>query len=1533
MPSNFDTNKYKKIFESRYGSGSYESGLSNARSIGATKAQADFEKEEYKRRLNEYKAAQKNKTTQDAVSSWADPSSNSLIKRDGSTLSLDEMRKNGAYRTAEEIRNDPYLQQQVKDKGYSVQEYVDSLYEVLSNGQYYSEKHFNNATKDLKEDTNRFNKARDKKVKEDSFGLFNSYQEKYDYDKAQEELKKTKKDEKGFLDRLENLVPRKKSNEKTENWYTKAHEWVDDKVFEPIEDKAGRFFTNMSDAMTLNQFKKSMDGKDNPEFLEKWASPPTTKAEKATDFAGQMAGMVAPIGAAYRATGAAAKPITNAITKSGKVEDLIRAAGITKGIHVNNPAKVVESAVRGGLGMGAYSATREGVDEVINPDDANLAQRVSQVGLETALGMAGDPAVRALGPLIKNSPIGQKIYSMIKSRQPQQASEAAALPAPRETLGLPEPQARPGLPEPQGQLPAPARPEPSLESFNSAFRQPRGLTNPIPEMPDIMRIAANRGRYEQAGVNFAQSGRYEPKARHNLTPVSKSVDPMNRGQVYWQGRYEEFAKQVNDNYDINQMTPEALDDLWSSFARYDEPVTLENAVDLAYPKGFEPPTASKVPESAVVPEAPKVQESIPAQEPPVSRPATLEEMFQNLRETAAANAVPEPSLEPLQFRRQINPESIQTPTNGGNLERIMNQQKQDKPLFMKLSELNNQPKQSNVPAVRNASVPSTQEATQALQVIENQIQLISNRIAKNPSQRARLQPVLEQLEKEREEMLLKLNLQQFADGSAARPLDQSTPSNAPRNNEPKEIKEIKDITQFQTGTTDLYRLADRLPNNLKNRITTALDEAKQTYVQQQERLTNDLYEKVVKGLGIKKGTKDSALVQDFGEKTLAKKVLEKQGRDLDTVSAEELQQINMQELQRQRPNDWQKIVAADNYFRQTYDSLIDQVNAVRSKIYPNDPEKIVPKRSDYYHHFNELEGFEGVKNMFDTPANIDPHLEGISPYTRPKTKFQGFMQKRGIGKYKSDAVGGYLKYLKAASHSINLDPVIPVLRKTANELADATTNTRNANKIIETLEDFAKDFAGKTNPYDRLGQKVFGRKGMGLINWANSRVKANMILGNLSSAIGQLGSIPLGVGKAKWNSIPAIKDSMELTAKELGLATAKITKANQTAEKLATSLKDMPVYKSQFLKERYLDVNYRRFDQRLIEQPKRLAAWLIETADKSGSRYIWNAMYQKGLKEKVKDPIKYADREARNIIAGRGVGEVPLAQKSKTVQVLAPFTLEVGNQWRVLREMVGEKDASGILTFLIASFGINKAMEQVRGSGISYDPIDAMIDGYNRKDGDVGAKVGNAAASLLGETVGNIPGGNLLTQFANTDKKVPLFDIRYSDLFGERNPNRFGTGLTMAKALQDPLYAALPFGAAQVRKTTRGLDAILSDGVYKGDTDFNPLAGEETELQYPIDTTPLKNLQMLMMGPTATSEAREYYNNDRRPLSEKQTQQYQLMEQQGAGDQYYQTLLIQRQANNLQTKIKEVRDNPDLTMEQKQAEILRLMEQLQNLQK
>lgn len=98
---------------------------------------------------------------------------------------------------------------------------------------------------------------------------------------------------------------------------------------------------------------------------------------------------------------------------------------------------------------------------------------------------------------------------------------------------------------------------------------------------------------------------------------------------------------------------------------------------------------------------------------------------------------------------------------------------------------------------------------------------------------------------------------------------------------------------------------------MKSLILDPLDDSKKHYQYIQEFYTNIVYEKIVKDLGIKKGSKLSEMVQKYGEKT---------------ITEEELHKLSEKDLE--------KIRTADRIFRGIYDGLIDTINETRRKIYP-----------------------------------------------------------------------------------------------------------------------------------------------------------------------------------------------------------------------------------------------------------------------------------------------------------------------------------------------------------------------------------------------------------------------------------------------------------------------------------------------------------------------------------------------------------------------------------------------------------------------
>jgi hypothetical protein len=669
----------------------------------------------------------------------------------------------------------------------------------------------------------------------------------------------------------------------------------------------------------------------------------------------------------------------------------------------------------------------------------------------------------------------------------------------------------------------------------------------------------------------------------------------------------------------------------------------------------------------------------------------------------------------------------------------------------------------------------------------------------------------------------------------------------------------KDISGFQAYTTDVYRNFEKVFGNdfpaVKREILDPFDEAKKSKVLEDRKLMDNLKKNIVDKFNIQKGSKESALVQQFGEKRISYESLVKQ---VGKAKAD-------------------NIVEADKWFRAEYDRLLDEVNAARAVVYPNQPDKLIAKRQDYYRHFNELsDTFAGLKNIFETPAQISPSLAGVSEFTKPKSKFLSFAQRRGEGKFTDDAVGGFLDYINAATYAKHIDTQIPMFRALAADLAEATEQSKNMNNFIQYLTDFANDLSGKTNPADRFIQKVIpgGRMTFRAINWLNSRVKANTVLGNLSSALSQLANIPQGIAYVK-NPEHLAKGAGNYMASIFGKGDADLYK------------------KSGFLLERYADNIARQFDVKLLDQPKKAAAWLLSAMDEIGTKSIWSSVYQKALAEGVQDPIKYADVITRKLVAGRGIGEVPLLQKSKLFQLVAPFTVEVNNLWKVQKDFVKAKDFGGLALLYLANFALNKGMEEVRGDGVVFDPIQAIYDAATEKD----LKPLERAGRLGGEVLSNMPLGSTLAslypEYGVNNEFVSL--PTREKLFGRTDPTRYGSGLLVAKAIQDPLYKALPpFAGGQAKKTIQaGQDLGLLPKLKKQEGSIIPKLEKQDmpasysstkqgdRLRTTIKPTLSTTIKGLAFGRGAIPELKKYYESGKVPFGTKQTENFKKLVDKG----------------------------------------------------
>lgn len=677
------------------------------------------------------------------------------------------------------------------------------------------------------------------------------------------------------------------------------------------------------------------------------------------------------------------------------------------------------------------------------------------------------------------------------------------------------------------------------------------------------------------------------------------------------------------------------------------------------------------------------------------------------------------------------------------------------------------------------------------------------------------------------------------------------------------VEKMNDIHGFSAQMRDLHRNFKRAYGGaydiVKKTVLDPFDDSKKQFVVSQEKWLDELDNNVVKKLGINKKSKESRLVQLYGEG-----------------------QISLEDLKKETPK-WREVVEADQWFRKAYDQLLDEVNEVRRRIYPNDPKKIIPKRKDYYRHFREVaQGFEGLKNIFDTPSNIASPLAGVSQRTRPKSKWLSFAQERLGSITDEDAVGGFLDYLKGATYAKYIDPQIVTFRALRDELAMATESGANKGKInnfLEYLDDFANDLAGKTNALDRYAQKVTGRRVFSALNWLNSRVKANVILGNLSSSVAQIFNVPQGIAEV----------GPKYAYAGLGKTLSGLFEQNKA------------MAESGFIKERYFNA-YDKFDRGMVNDVKKGAAWLTSVLDEIGTKYIWNSAYEKALAENISDPVRYADGVARGMVAGRGIGEVPLAQKAKLFQLVAPFQLEVANLWWVMKDWVDDKTFGKFATFVIASHVFNKAAESIRGSGVSLDPLEAAIDAMETYQNEEDKKVGaiRATGRIAGEALSNLPfGQTFASMYPEYGVGIPGTDEKLTrkEFFGREDPTRFGSGLLAAKGLEDPLFKiAPPFGGQQIKRTLEGLMTNV-----RGYSESNAGRVRPFEVEDNIG----RNVQRLLFGQYSTPNAREYFNEGRAVMGDKQSELFKSLPREQRSE-MIKSLISSRESEKKLDKSKEI---------------------------
>lgn len=477
-----------------------------------------------------------------------------------------------------------------------------------------------------------------------------------------------------------------------------------------------------------------------------------------------------------------------------------------------------------------------------------------------------------------------------------------------------------------------------------------------------------------------------------------------------------------------------------------------------------------------------------------------------------------------------------------------------------------------------------------------------------------------------------------------------------------------------------------------------------------------------------------------------------------------------------------------------------------------------------------------------------------------------------------------------------------------DELTALYENAKNKSKysnLVVWLDNYANVLAGKQTKGDRSTEEDFGRKTLTIGNKLTRGFGAAKVAGNIATIFNQTAQIPTILAeKGLRNTAAAIKD----------MVTGQLRKADFTLE-------------SDYLTSKK-GVHF------LVTDEKNMYEWALdkvgqaqEFADAMVSTIAVRAAYLEGIQKGMshKQAMRYADQYGAQVMGDRSKGAKPVAFNSKNpvMQLINTFQLEVANSWEHVtqdtagfdfREMARKfgkdkavKALAGIIVkLLLATYIWNRISDETYGGtpapydvlgitsnfiaggyGLSInDAMKTVMDNgwekvtgerlFGTEDKDRSFNVWKAIEAAGGDIANDIPYlQNASAMIGWGDNTLPAA-IPTKALDNMINAVKGGKGAKdIAKAAFDVGTEIAP-GGSQIKKTARGIDAMVRGGVYQG-------YGDQTKLRYPVDNKNIgKWIQAVVFGPNGLSETGRYYAGEERAIGEKQTTAYQAMIAAGA---------------------------------------------------
>ncbi len=584
--------------------------------------------------------------------------------------------------------------------------------------------------------------------------------------------------------------------------------------------------------------------------------------------------------------------------------------------------------------------------------------------------------------------------------------------------------------------------------------------------------------------------------------------------------------------------------------------------------------------------------------------------------------------------------------------------------------------------------------------------------------------------------------------------------------------------------------------------------------------------------------------------------------------------------------DIQKVEECITEARAIYDELIVRVNEVLRE----QGMREIPYRKGYFPHFIKERQSRLAKllNWKTVTTEIPTDIAGITEQFNPKKSYQSFDKQRtgnatdysftqGFDTYlhgaldwiyhiddiqKRRAVENYIRY----THSDEgIKKRIQEIRENeeydADEMQDQIDNVykdaRNPlNNFVTDLRAGTNALANKKSSLDRSAEETTNRKIYSVMTNITNRVSANQVVASISSAL--------------TNFIPITQSWLEVSP------ISSLRAMYETIRSMRHD--DGTIDKSNFLTNRLHPEEM--LNKTAWDNISDKAGILMNVFDSFTSQVVWRSKFNENMKSGMSEneAIRNADQFAENVLAGRSRGNMPTLfhAKNPIAKLFTAFQLEVNNQYgymfkdapQDLKSKGMGKLIKGYGTMFLGAYAYNALYSSLTGRDAAFDPIGIITDLLKDIFDDEEDKASDIILGFTDEVLDEVPfvGGLLGGGRVPISSALPYGSSSFSEMLKDIEN---GNVTTLTKEWLKPLYyIAMPMGGGQLKKTIEGLSMF---------SDKHPISGSYTdkgELRFPVEDNAWNRIQAGVFGQWSSGNARDYFDGNRKPLNEKQMQEF-----------------------------------------------------------